>query len=59
MAQYIIQILLETERPVNKERVKAYAEEAVGTWGGQYHPDDELFSTRIVATALTVARLKK
>ena len=52
MPKYAVTVTIQTDDYVDPEDVAAHVCEAVSHWGGQYHPDDPLFSqyVRVRAT---------
>lgn len=41
-------VTIETEEKVEREAVQEYIKDAVESWGGQFRPDDPLFSANII-----------
>lgn len=54
----VITIVGTVETDVGMRDLKAFAEDAISTWGGQLHPDDPLFSSVDVAHT-SVARVAR
>lgn len=47
MKQITVVVTAEVQNEVTIADFKEYVEDAVSTWGGQFHPDDPLFITNI------------
>lgn len=45
-ARFIVEVELKDE-PEHGTRIRSYVKDAVQSWGGQFHPDDPLFSYNI------------
>lgn len=50
--QFVITIVGTVEQGVKTRELQYFVEEAVETWGGQFHPDDPLFSSMDVERIL-------
>jgi hypothetical protein len=43
--QFVVTIVGTVEQGVSVSELKGFIEDAVSTWGGQFHPDEPLFSS--------------
>jgi hypothetical protein len=51
MPVYRVTVTVKTRDHVNPDDVANHVASAVSQWGGQYHPDDPLFSAGVRASA--------
>lgn len=56
--EYTVSITLIDPQSLTSNDVREYVRDALGSWGGQYRPDDPLFPTNISRVAVSYTRVQ-